>query len=111
MKVTEVDRDMAAITFAEVGEHATAKEMEGCRENKRNRCNRTTGIKVLLLGAISIILYAAVFTHQGLITDFCTRGQWYAAFPIIIVLVISLIHGPFCNYSLDLLGVKAKIKK
>lgn len=112
MKLAEVDRSTAAITFAEAGEHATVKVIaEGYREKKTRRWNRKTGVRALVLGAISIILYTTVFTHQGLVTDFCTRGHWYAAFPIIIVLIFSLIHGPFANYSLSLLGVKAKKRK
>ncbi|NQU02750.1 MAG: hypothetical protein HQ589_01175 [Syntrophaceae bacterium] len=112
MKLTEVDRSAAAITSAGAGEHFTAREIaEVYRKKKTRRWNKKTGMRALVLGAISIILYTTVFTHQGLVTDFCTRGHWYAAFPIIIVLVFSLIHGPFANYSLSLLGVKAKKRK
>lgn len=112
MKLAEVDRSMAAITSAEAGEHAMVREIaEGYREKKTRRWNNKIAMRALVLGTISVILYAVVFTHQGLVTDFCTRGQWYAAFPIIIVLVFSLIHGPFANYSLSLLGVKAKKQK
>ncbi len=112
MKLTEVDRSAAAITSAETGEQASVKEIGvDFRKKKTRRWNRKTGVRALVLGAISIILYTTVFTHQGLVTDFCTRGHWYAAFPIIIVLIFSLIHGPFANYSLSLLGVKAKKRK
>jgi uncharacterized integral membrane protein len=87
---------------------------DGLEENKKNttgRRERGMYVKTLMLGAVSLILYAILFTHQEAVTAVCARGHWCAAFPIIIVLVFSLIHGSFANYSLDLLGVKAKQRK
>lgn len=112
MKSETMDRDSEAAAVAGIGDGDGRKHTIGTYiRGARKRIDMAMALRALVLGAVSLILYVAVFTHQGIITDICTRGQWCAAFPIIIVLVFSLIHGSFANYSLSLLGVKAKKKK
>jgi len=111
VKSETIDRGMKA---AAAGRGKGSRAHNKIRTYIAGTCKRldvAMALRALVLGVVSLVLYVAVFTHQGLITDICTRGHWYAAFPIIIVLVFSLIHGPFANYSLSLLGVKAKKKK
>ena len=111
MKSEIIDRGTGAAD-AESGNGSTAhNRIRTYIAGTRKRLDVAMALRALVLGVVSLILYVVVFTHQGLITDICTRGQWCAVVPIIIVLIISLIHGSFCNYSLDLLGIKAKKKK
>jgi hypothetical protein len=68
-------------------------------------------VKMVFFGIISITAYTIVFTNQGLITEYFTRGGWYAILPIITVFFFSFTHGPFANYVLSVLGIEAKKKK
>jgi hypothetical protein len=68
-------------------------------------------VKMLFFGIISISAYTTVFTHQGLITEYFTRGGWYAILPIITAFFFSFTHGSFANYVLSVLGIEAKKKK
>jgi hypothetical protein len=65
-------------------------------------------IKMILYGAVSVSLYAAVLTHQGLITAYFTRGALYATLPIATAFVFSFVHGGFTNYFWSVLGIEAK---
>jgi hypothetical protein len=65
-------------------------------------------VKMILYGAVSVSLYAAVLTHQGLITTYFTRGALYATLPIATAFVFSFVHGGFTNYFWSVLGIEAK---
>ena len=67
--------------------------------------------KMILMGIISISAYIVVFTHQDIITQYFTKGGYYAALPIIAVFFFSFVHGPFANYVLSVLGIEPKKKK
>jgi hypothetical protein len=64
--------------------------------------------KMILYGAVSVSLYAAVLTHQGLITTYFTRGALYATLPIATAFVFSFVHGGFTNYFWSVLGIEAR---
>jgi hypothetical protein len=64
--------------------------------------------KVILCGSVSVSLYAALLTHQGLITAYFTRGALYAALPIATAFVLSFVHGGFTNYFWSVLGIEAR---
>ena len=64
--------------------------------------------KMLLFGVGSTILYALVFTYQGLITSYFTRGALYATLPIASAFAFSYIHGHFTGYFWSVLGIEAK---
>jgi hypothetical protein len=64
--------------------------------------------KMMLFGAVSVSLYAAVLTHQGLITTYFTRGALYATLPIATAFLFSFVHGGFTNYFWSVLGIEAR---
>lgn len=63
--------------------------------------------KTLGYGAISLALYAAVFTNTDTITDYFTRGGWYSALPILTVFAFSFAHGAFASNFWSLMGIEA----
>jgi uncharacterized membrane protein HdeD (DUF308 family) len=67
--------------------------------------------KMILMGIISISAYIAVFTHQNIITEYTTKGGYYAALPIAAVFFFSFVHAPFASYVLSALGIEPKKKK
>ena len=64
--------------------------------------------KLLLFGVGSAILYSLVFTYQGLITAYFTRGALYATLPILSAFAFSYVHGHFTGYFWTVLGIEAK---
>jgi hypothetical protein len=66
--------------------------------------------KMLVYGALSGVLYAALFWNQSAVTALFTRGTWYAALPIATAFAISFIHGGFTSYFWSVLGVEATKK-
>ena len=67
-------------------------------------------VKMLVYGALSGVLYAALFWNQSAVTALFTRGMWYAALPIATAFAISFIHGHFTSYFWSVLGVEATRK-
>lgn len=64
--------------------------------------------RMILYGAVSVALYAAVLTHQGIITTYFTRGALYATLPIATAFLFSFVHGGFTNYFWSVLGIEAR---
>jgi hypothetical protein len=67
--------------------------------------------KTVGFGLLSVACYAAIFTNTGAVTDYFTRGGWYAALPIGTVFAFSYVHGSFTNYLWSVLGVEARKKE
>jgi hypothetical protein len=67
--------------------------------------------KMVIFGIISLSAYFMVFTHQDIITEYATKGGYYAALPIIAVFFFSFVHAPFASYVLSVLGIEPKKKK
>lgn len=65
-------------------------------------------LKTVTMGLLSLALYVAVFTHQSLVTSFCTRGGGWAVLPILAAFVFSLVHGVFTRNFWRLLGIRAR---
>ena len=63
--------------------------------------------KTVGYGAVTAALYAAVFTNADTITNYFTKGSWYAALPIATVLIFSFAHGAFASNLWSLLGIEA----
>jgi hypothetical protein len=66
--------------------------------------------RMIVYGALSAALYAALLLNQSTITALFTRGSWYAALPIATAFAISFIHGGFTSYFWSVLGVEATKK-
>jgi len=69
--------------------------------------NKPVG-KTILWGALSLGLYAAVFSHGTTLTRLFAQGSWYAILPIATVFLFSLVHGAFASYIWSLLGIEAR---
>jgi len=63
--------------------------------------------KMVGYGIGTIILYAAVFMNADTVTNYFTKGSWYAALPIASVFVFSFIHGAFASNLWSVLGIEA----
>lgn len=110
--LTEFDKSMTAATFAEAGEHETAKEMikegEAPRKSGPAPAGKKPIIPTIIFGAISLSAYFIIFNNETLVTHTFTMGGWYAAFPVGTALVFSFIHGAFASNLLSVLGLEAK---
>lgn len=70
--------------------------------NKKKPVGKTLGY-----GAITVAFYAAVFTNADTVTNYFSRGGWYAALPILTVFAFSFAHGAFASNLWSLMGIEA----
>ncbi len=111
MEATQFDRIMMAATFAEAGEHGTAKEMfKGGAKGKSEPSPVKSGpyFKALLFGAVSISCYVLLFSNEKRVTDICTLGGINTVYPVLAAFFFSFIHGTFASNLLSCLGLEAK---
>jgi hypothetical protein len=66
---------------------------------------------MLLTGAISIGLYAALLTNQDTLNSNFAKGGLFAFLPIITAFIFSYFHGTFTGHFWTVLGVEASRKK
>lgn len=113
MELTEFDKNMSAIAFAEAGEHETAREILGSKSTKKVKAPgpaKKPYLQTLVFGSISLTAYVLLFQNEKLITETFTMGGWYAAYPVLTALAFSFIHGAFGSSLLSVLGLEAKKK-
>jgi len=67
--------------------------------------------KMLLMGLISIALYALLLVRQDEVNAIFGKGGWYALLPIITAFVFSFVHGSFTGDFWTVLGIEAAKKK
>ena len=67
--------------------------------------------KMLVMGAISLVLYTLLLTHQDLVNGTFGKGGWYALLPIVTAFVFSFVHGAFTGDFWTVLGIEAAKKK
>lgn len=67
--------------------------------------------KMIIMGAISISLYAVLLIKGDVIVSYCAKGGVYAFLPIIAAFVFSYFHGGFTGSFWSVLGVEAKKTK
>ena len=68
-------------------------------------------VKMVVMGVLSIALYAALLTHQDMVNETFGKGSWYAFLPIVTAFVFSFIHGAFTGDFWTVLGIEAAKKK
>jgi len=68
-------------------------------------------LQTILYGAISAVLYAAVFYKPDAVVEYFSRGGYYAALPIGTVFVFSFAHGAFASKLWSVLGIHAETKQ
>jgi len=62
--------------------------------------------RAVLWGAFSLAGYLLVFLNQDTVTEYFTKGGFYALVVIITALTFSVVHGCFASYILEILGIK-----
>lgn len=67
--------------------------------------------KTVSYGLLSLAFCVAAFTHADAMAGTFARGGWYAALPIVTVLLFSFIHGAFAQYFWSALGIEAMKKR
>lgn len=66
---------------------------------------------MIIMGVISIALYATLLMKQDIINDLFTRGGLYAFLPIVMAFIFSFFHGSFTGNFWRVLGIRAAKKK
>jgi hypothetical protein len=66
---------------------------------------------LIVMGFISIALYATLLLKQDLVNSTFAQGGWYALLPIVTAFVFSYFHGSFTGHFWTVLGVEASKKK
>jgi F0F1-type ATP synthase assembly protein I len=66
---------------------------------------------MIVMGIISVALYATLLLKQDLINENFAKGGMYALLPIITAFVFSYFHGGFTGHFWTVLGVEAARKK
>ncbi|MFH0821534.1 MAG: hypothetical protein V2B18_02195 [Pseudomonadota bacterium] len=67
--------------------------------------------KTIFYGAVTALLYAAVFANADVVMQLFTRGGAYAALPIATVFAFSLAHGAFSGNLWSIMGIEAVTKQ
>lgn len=115
MEISRFDQHAMAATFAEAGEHGTAREMLADNKSPRNSPAKAPQAKrpylqTVIFGCLSLGAYLYVFSNEKLVTDVFTRGGGHAIWPVGTALFFSFIHGAFGSNLLSSLGLEAKKK-
>ena len=66
---------------------------------------------MIVMGIISVALYATLLAKQDLVNSTFSKGGLYALLPIITAFVFSYFHGTFTGHFWTVLGVEASKKK
>ncbi len=66
---------------------------------------------MIITGAVSIALYAALLLKQDMINSTFGKGGLFAFLPIVTAFIFSFIHGAFTGHFWTVLGVEAARKK
>ena len=67
--------------------------------------------KMLLMGVISVALYALLLLKQDVINEYIGQGGMYAFLPIITAFIFSFVHGTFTGDFWTVMGIEAAKKK
>lgn len=76
----------------------------------KTKNNSRSVIRAVIWGLISLAMYLMVFLNQQAVTDYFTRGGFYAAPLIVTALVFSLVHGAFASYFIEAIGFRPASK-
>ncbi len=67
--------------------------------------------KMIFMGIISILLYAALLLKQDVINRYFVNGGIYAFLPIATAFIFSIVHGSFTGTFWTVLGIEASKKR
>jgi hypothetical protein len=68
-------------------------------------------VKMVVMGIISIVMYAMLLTHQDMVNETFGKGSWYAFLPIATAFLFSFVHGAFTGDFWTVVGIEAAKKK
>ena len=74
-------------------------------------CRRKPYGKAIVMGIISIALYAVLFMNQDMVNNFFSRGGVYAFLPIATAFIFCSVHGCFTGNFWTVFGIEAKKKQ
>ncbi len=66
---------------------------------------------MIVMGVISLALYATLLLKQDLVNSTFAKGGLYAFLPIVTAFVFSYVHGSFTGHFWTVLGIEAAKKK
>ncbi len=66
---------------------------------------------MIVMGVISVALYAALLLNQDIVNGSFAKGGLYALLPIVTAFVFSYFHGSFTGHFWTVLGIEAAKKK
>ncbi|UZP67896.1 hypothetical protein N1030_02660 [Desulfovibrio mangrovi] len=66
--------------------------------------------QAIIFGALSVALYAAVFSFADTMVHLFAKGGLYTALPIATVFLFSYVHGNFTGNVWTALGIEASAK-
>ncbi len=78
--------------------------------NRQNTKKKPYG-SLLIMGLLSIALYAFLLIKQDIITKYFSAGGMYAVLPIATAFLFSFVHGSFTGNFWTVLGIEASKKK
>jgi hypothetical protein len=113
--ITEFDKNMSAVAFAEAGEFETAKDIlqqqpKAIKEKKPLGAKDKPYVGMVIFGAVSLSGYIALIANQQWVNETFTLGGWHAVYPVVTALIFSFVHGAFASNLLSVLGIEAKKK-
>lgn len=66
---------------------------------------------MILTGAVSAVMYAALLLHQDAVSGTFGRPGLYAFLPIVTAFAFSFVHGTFTGHFWTVLGIEASKNK
>ncbi|MFH1021221.1 MAG: hypothetical protein V1782_11535 [Pseudomonadota bacterium] len=114
MTITNFDKNMSAVAFAEAGEYDTARQILGSKATKQYGKSPAPAakskpyLKTIIFGTMSLSAYYMLFTNEKLVTEIFTMGGWRWVYPVGAAFFFSFIHGAFASNLLSTLGLEAK---
>jgi len=68
-------------------------------------------VSAIIMGVLSIGLYALLFVKQDLVNSTFGKGGFYALLPIVTAFAFSFVHGNFTGNFWTALGIEAAKNK
>ena len=77
-------------------------------EELAERKARTSRIvKICGFGVLSLVMYMGVFLNQAMITEYFTKGGYFALAVVGTAIAFALVHGTFAGHVLENLNFRA----